>query len=187
MDTTRLIFVHGNCFHLANGVLISSVLAIPGLDDDFYDVTGNQDPLESNEAQLNLSECEHLTVQGIWRIHYQFLLFKSILRFKLWVKQKNAFHEVSFMNMAPVIVDYYYSPICSIVNLVAARSVLFFDMAVIIWVYRCFLAWLPERQLWGTLGICINPRWPLWTLGSPPDVISFNWFTYNHVWHLFTR
>ena len=50
-----------------------------------------------------------------------------------------------------------------------------------------FLAWLPERQLWGTLGICKNPRWPLWTPGSPPDGISFNWFTYNHVWHLFTR
>ena len=64
--------------------------------------------------------------------------------------------------------------ICSIVNLVAVRSVLFFDMEVIIWVYRCFLAWLPERQLWGTLGICIHPRWPLWTPGSPPDKISFN-------------
>ena len=66
------------------------------------------------------------------------------------------------------------TPICSIVNLVAVRSVLFFDMEVIIWVYRCFLAWLPERQLWGTLGICINPRWPLWIPGSPPDGISFN-------------
>ena len=65
------------------------------------------------------------------------------------------------------------TPICSIVNLVAVRSVLFFDMEVIMWVYRCFLAWLPERQLWGTLGICINPRWPLWTPGSPPDGISF--------------
>ena len=66
------------------------------------------------------------------------------------------------------------APICSIVNLVAVRSVLFFDMEVIVWVYRCFLAWLPERQLWGTLGICINSRWPLWTPGSPPDGISFN-------------
>ena len=66
------------------------------------------------------------------------------------------------------------TPICSIVNLVAVRSVLFFDMEVMIWVYRCFFAWLPERQLWGTLGICIHPRWPLWTPHSPPDGISFN-------------
>ena len=66
------------------------------------------------------------------------------------------------------------TPICSIVNLVAVRSVLFFDMEVIIWSIDVFLAWLPERQLWGTLGICINPRWRLWTRGSPPDGISFN-------------
>ena len=66
------------------------------------------------------------------------------------------------------------TPICSVVNLVAVGSVLFFDMEVIIWVYRCFLAWLPERQLWGTLVICINPRWPLWMPGSLPDGISFN-------------
>ena len=66
------------------------------------------------------------------------------------------------------------TPICSIVNLVAVRSVLFFDTEVIIWVYRCFWAWLPERQLWGTLVMCINARWPLWTPGSPPDGISFN-------------
>ena len=32
------------------------------------------------------------------------------------------------------------TPICSIVNLVAVRSVLFFDMEVIIWVYRCFFS-----------------------------------------------
>ena len=66
------------------------------------------------------------------------------------------------------------TPICSIVNLVAVRSVLFFDMEVIIWAYICFLAWLPERQFWGTVGICINPRWPQWTPGSHPDGISFN-------------
>ena len=36
----------------------------------------------------------------------------------------------------------------------------FFDGLVIIWVYICFLAWLPERQPGGTLAICINPRWP---------------------------
>ena len=56
----------------------------------------------------------------------------------------------------------------------AVRSVLFFDMEVIVWVYRCFSAWLPERQLWGTLVICINARWPRLTLGPPPDGISFN-------------
>ena len=65
------------------------------------------------------------------------------------------------------------TPICSIVNLVAVRSVLFFDMELIIWSIDVFLAWLPERQLWGTLGICINPRWRLWTPGLPPDGISF--------------
>ena len=32
------------------------------------------------------------------------------------------------------------TPICSIVNLVAVRSVLFFYMDVIIWVYRCFFS-----------------------------------------------
>ena len=52
------------------------------------------------------------------------------------------------VNISPVA-----TPICSIVNLVAVRSVLFFDMEVIIWVYRYFLAWLPERLLWGTLVI----------------------------------
>ena len=57
------------------------------------------------------------------------------------------------------------TPICSIVNLVAVRSVLFFDMEVITWVYSWYLAWLPERQLWGTLVICINARWPLRTPG----------------------
>ena len=66
------------------------------------------------------------------------------------------------------------TPICSTVNLVAVRSVLFFDMEVIIWVYRCFSAWLPERQLLGTLIICINARWPLWASDSLPDGISFN-------------
>ena len=66
------------------------------------------------------------------------------------------------------------NPICSIVNLVAVRSVLFFYMEVIIWVYSWYLAWLRERQLWGTLVICINARLPLWTTGSPPDGMSFN-------------
>ena len=46
-------------------------------------------------------------------------------------------------------------------------------MEVVIWVYRCFWAWLPERQLWGTLVICINAKWPLWTPGSPPDGIPW--------------
>ena len=40
------------------------------------------------------------------------------------------------------------------------RSVLFFDGLVIIWVYICFLAWLPERQPWGTLAICIVFDYP---------------------------
>ena len=35
------------------------------------------------------------------------------------------------------------------------RSVLFFDGFILTWVYRNNLAWLPERQLWGTLLICI--------------------------------
>ena len=69
-------------------------------------------------------------------------------------------HRRVIMGYSPVAI-----PICSIVNLVAVSSVLFFDMEVIIWVYRWFLAWLPERQLWGTLGICINPTWLLWTPG----------------------
>ena len=61
-------------------------------------------------------------------------------------------------------------------NLVAVKSVLFFDMEVIIITYGSIdvLAWLPERPLWGTLVICINPRWPLWTPGSLLDGISFN-------------
>ena len=79
-----------------------------------------------------------------------------------------------FGTLAIPFIPLYATPICPIVNLVAVRSVLFFDMEVIIWVYRCFLAWLPERKLWGTLRICINPRWPLWTPGSPPDGISSN-------------
>ena len=49
---------------------------------------------------------------------------------------------------------------CQMEDLLFVSSVLFFDGLVIIWVYICFLAWLPERQPWGTLAICINPRWP---------------------------
>ena len=58
------------------------------------------------------------------------------------------------------------------------RSVLFFDSLVIRWVYKCFLAWLPERQPWGTLAICINPRWPLWT---HDETSCFKSITQNNV------
>ena len=40
------------------------------------------------------------------------------------------------------------------------------------------LAWLPERQLWGTLVIYINPRWPPW---NPVGIPFFNWLTQNNV------
>ena len=63
-------------------------------------------------------------------------------------------------------------------NLVAVRSVLFFDMEVIIWVYRCFFSLVARAA---TLGNSWNLHKSKMAAmdsgsppGSPPDGISFN-------------
>ena len=38
----------------------------------------------------------------------------------------------------------FATPMPSIVNLVVMRSVWFFDVFILFWVYRRYLAWLPE-------------------------------------------
>ena len=43
----------------------------------------------------------------------------------------------------------------------------FFSLFVMFMSSRTNLAWLPERQVWATQIICINPRWP-------PDAILKN-------------
>ena len=43
----------------------------------------------------------------------------------------------------------------------------FFCLFVLFMSSRTNLAWLPERQVWATQIICMNPRWP-------PDAISKN-------------
>ena len=52
---------------------------------------------------------------------------------------------------------------------------------------QIFLPWLPERQLCGTLVICINARWLLLTPVSPPDGISFNLFTSSLFSHTYNK
>jgi len=43
---------------------------------------------------------------------------------------------------------------------VTASHVLFFDGLILTRAYWENLAGLPEWQPWGTILICINPRWP---------------------------
>ena len=61
------------------------------------------------------------------------------------------------------------------------RSVLVLDMLVIIWVYRSFLAWLSERQLWGTREICIHPRWRPLTPNTPLHGLPYIYGNANEV------
>ena len=58
----------------------------------------------------------------------------------------------------------------------------FFCLFVMFMSSRTNLAWLPERQVWATQIICINPRWP-------PDAILknqlFNYLSQNVVQYVF--
>ena len=48
-----------------------------------------------------------------------------------------------------------------------SSTIKFFRLFVMFMSSRTNLAWLPERQVWATQIICINPRWP-------PDAILKN-------------
>ena len=70
----------------------------------------------------------------------------------LFVSRKHVHHHYTSSPFA--------TPMPSIVNLVVMRSVWFFDGFILSWVYRKYLAWLPEWKLWGKFVISINPKWP---------------------------
>ena len=53
------------------------------------------------------------------------------------------------------------------INLEMSSSMMIFCLFVMFMGSRTNLAWLPERQVWATQIICINPRWP-------PDAILKN-------------
>ena len=60
----------------------------------------------------------------------------------------------------------------------------FFCLFVVFMSSRTNLAWLPDRQVWATQMICINPRWP-------PDAILknqlCNYLSQNAVQYVFLR
>ena len=77
--------------------------------------------------------CDHVPVDDVYLSH----IFSSVPHDRRFVCDEST---------SPVA-----TPICSIVNLVAVRSdsVLFFDMEVIIWVYRCFFSLVARAATFG--------------------------------------
>ena len=63
-------------------------------------------------------------------------------------------------------VDIFYSHVESRIVELPDRGPTFCEKCIVFWWFSnhmglyMFLAWLPERQPWGTLAICINPKWP---------------------------